>query len=340
MALERQRAIVEEHVADARARGARVLVGGEKPGGPGFYYPPTVLTEVDHSMRIMREETFGPVLPIMAVDSLEEAVRLANDSDYGLTASGWTRSAMTARRLQQGLVAGVVTINDCVSSYGEPTAPWGGVKRSGIGRTHGGLGLRENLVRHHIDDGKSLVPVGIRSCASPLLKNGGHRFDGKFVIGLGAGELAGSVHRGDGHVRALSGGDGLVVGQRRLGIRHRHLVVVGIELGEDGAGLDVLVVVHPHAAHIAGDARADRIHVSVDLRVVGGLRGPEAVVEEEGRRQNGGRTEREGCRHRPAHPSPGRSSRAHAGAGHLGFVGPQGLGGLCQCGGHDHFTPR
>jgi len=156
MALERQRTIVEEHVADARARGARVLTGGETPAGPGYYYPPTVLTEVDHSMRIMREETFGPVLPIMAVDSLEEAVRLANDSEYGLTASGWTRNPATALRLQQGLAAGVVTINDCVSSYGEPTAPWGGVKRSGIGRTHGALGLREMVQARYVTrDGSS-----------------------------------------------------------------------------------------------------------------------------------------------------------------------------------------
>jgi hypothetical protein len=91
----------------------------------------------------MREETFGPVLPVMAVDSLEEAIRLANDSPYGLTASGWTRSEDTARRLQQELVAGVVSINDHISSYGEPTAPWGGVKWSGFGRMHGLLGLRE-----------------------------------------------------------------------------------------------------------------------------------------------------------------------------------------------------
>ncbi|MCI0573598.1 MAG: aldehyde dehydrogenase family protein, partial [Myxococcaceae bacterium] len=96
LTMERQRQIVQEHVADAVARGARVLTGGETPPGPGWFYPPTVLTGVTHDMRVMREETFGPLLPIMAVRSLDEAVRLANDSDYGLTASGWTRSAATA----------------------------------------------------------------------------------------------------------------------------------------------------------------------------------------------------------------------------------------------------
>lgn len=143
LSLERQRRIVEEHVADARARGARVLTGGETPATPGFFYPPTVIADVDHAMLVMREETFGPVLPIMMVDSLDEAIRLANDSDYGLSASGWTRSRETARRLQRELQAGVVSINDCLSSFGEPSAPWGGFKRSGIGRTHGRLGLRE-----------------------------------------------------------------------------------------------------------------------------------------------------------------------------------------------------
>ncbi|HEX6740160.1 MAG TPA: aldehyde dehydrogenase family protein [Vicinamibacteria bacterium] len=143
LTLERQRRIVEEHVKDAVERGAKVLAGGEALSGPGFFYPPTVLGDVDHGMRIMREETFGPVLPIMAVRDLDEAIRWANDSEYGLTASGWTRSPQTARRLQQQLQAGVVTINDCISSFSEPTAPWGGFKKSGIGRTHGLAGLRE-----------------------------------------------------------------------------------------------------------------------------------------------------------------------------------------------------
>jgi len=143
LTLERQRRIVEEHVADAEAKGARVLTGGRPLPGPGWFYPPTVLAGVDHTMRVMREETFGPVLPVMAVASLDEAIRLANDSDYGLTASGWTRDPATAGRLERELQAGVVTINDCVYTFGEPSAPWGGFKKSGLGRAHGLAGLRE-----------------------------------------------------------------------------------------------------------------------------------------------------------------------------------------------------
>jgi len=132
---------VEAQVAEALAAGATLLAGGKRAGES--FYEPTVLLGVDHSMAVMREETFGPVLPVLAVGSLDEAIRLANDSPYGLTASGWTRSAATAARLQRELQAGVVTINDCVASFAEPAAPWGGIKASGIGRTHGRLGLLE-----------------------------------------------------------------------------------------------------------------------------------------------------------------------------------------------------
>ena len=159
LTLERQRRIVDEHVEEAKAKGARALTGGARPPGPGYFYPPTVLTGVDHSMRVMREETFGPVLPIMAVESVDEAIALANESEYGLTASGWTRDPATARRLQERLAAGVVTINDCVSSYGEPTAPWGGIKKSGFGRTHGLAGLREMVQVKYVTTDRSRRPA-------------------------------------------------------------------------------------------------------------------------------------------------------------------------------------
>jgi acyl-CoA reductase-like NAD-dependent aldehyde dehydrogenase len=171
LTLARQRQVVEEHVADAVARGGRVLIGGKRPDRPGFFYPPTVLVRVDHSMRVMREETFGPVLPIMRVPDLERAIALANDSDYGLTASAWTRDARTARRLQQALRAGVVTVNDCVASHAEPTAPWGGVRHSGIGRAHGRAGLREMVQVKYVslDPGRRRLlwwfPYGARFAA-------------------------------------------------------------------------------------------------------------------------------------------------------------------------------
>jgi acyl-CoA reductase-like NAD-dependent aldehyde dehydrogenase len=147
---EAQRALVEEHVAEAVARGAKVLTGGERPSARGWWFPPTVLSGVDHAMRAMCDETFGPLLPVMAVDSLDEAIRLANDSSFGLTASGWTRSRRTARKLAEELQAGTVTINDHLFSFGEPTATWGGVKKSGLGRSHAGFGLLELVNIKHV----------------------------------------------------------------------------------------------------------------------------------------------------------------------------------------------
>lgn len=140
---ERQLQIIEEHVADAVAKGAQILVGGKRRPGPGYFFEPTVLANVNHSMRIMTEETFGPVLPIMVCDSMEEAVRLANESLFGLTASVWSRDLGRAQALARRIRAGAVNINDHACNWGEPSASWGGVGHSGFGRTHGQFGLLE-----------------------------------------------------------------------------------------------------------------------------------------------------------------------------------------------------
>lgn len=150
MTVPDQRHLVEEQVKEAVDKGARVLCGGKRPKAKGYWYPPTVLRHVDHSMRVMTEETFGPLLPIQVVESLDEAIELANDSEYGLTASGWTRSKKVARRLCEELQAGTVTINDHLFSFGEPTATWGGIKKSGIGRSHSVYGLMELVNVKHV----------------------------------------------------------------------------------------------------------------------------------------------------------------------------------------------
>jgi succinate-semialdehyde dehydrogenase/glutarate-semialdehyde dehydrogenase len=141
---EKQLQLVESHIENARKLGARVLCGGHRlPDlGPNFYAP-TVLADVSHDMQIMREETFGPVLPIMAVDSDDEAVTMANDSAYGLAASVWTGNRSRGEALARRIQAGTVLVNDVVSCFGISEAPHGGVKASGIGRTHGHFGLEE-----------------------------------------------------------------------------------------------------------------------------------------------------------------------------------------------------
>ncbi|HZQ18691.1 MAG TPA: aldehyde dehydrogenase family protein [Terriglobales bacterium] len=141
---ERQLRIVEEHVEDAIAKGARVLTGGKRLTELGRnFYAPTVLADVTHEMRIMREETFGPVLPTMPFTTEDEAVRVANDSEYGLSASVWTRNRARGEALARQLAAGTVLVNDAVSCFAISEAPHGGVKSSGIGRTHGRFGLEE-----------------------------------------------------------------------------------------------------------------------------------------------------------------------------------------------------
>jgi succinate-semialdehyde dehydrogenase/glutarate-semialdehyde dehydrogenase len=151
MTSERQLRTVERHVYEATARGATALTGGERiPDVPGPFFPPTVLTNVDHEMDVMREETFGPVLPIMTFKTDDEAVRLANDSSYGLTASVWSGDIARGKQLAERIDAGTVMVNEVLYTHGIAQTPWGGVKQSGFGRTHGRAGLLELVNQQHI----------------------------------------------------------------------------------------------------------------------------------------------------------------------------------------------
>jgi succinate-semialdehyde dehydrogenase/glutarate-semialdehyde dehydrogenase len=151
MTNERQLQIVEEHIADAVKRGASVILGGQRgQQTSGWFHEPTVITNVDHSMQVMTEETFGPVLPIMTFKSHEEAIRLANESIYGLTACLFTSDIDRGRRLAQRIEAGTIMVNEVVYTHAVAQTPWGGVKQSGYGRTHGRLGLLELVTPQHI----------------------------------------------------------------------------------------------------------------------------------------------------------------------------------------------
>ena len=148
----RQLDIVQRHVEDAIARGARVLAGGKPAAdlGPNFFAP-TILADVTHDMALMREETFGPVLPVRSFKTEQEAIALANDSEFGLAASVWTRNKKRGEALAARVNAGTVMVNDVVACFGISEAPHGGVKDSGIGRTHGRFGLEEMVWPKYVD---------------------------------------------------------------------------------------------------------------------------------------------------------------------------------------------
>jgi len=170
MSSQRQLEVVEKHVDDFRRHGAKIETGGEramssafrrptaneKPpeGGThnavGLFYAPTVISGVTNDMLGMRDETFGPTLPIATFSTEEEAIRLANDSDFGLTASVWTSDRARGRRVAEKIHAGSVCINEVLYTHGIGTTPWGGFKDSGRGRTHGREGLMELVQPQHI----------------------------------------------------------------------------------------------------------------------------------------------------------------------------------------------
>jgi acyl-CoA reductase-like NAD-dependent aldehyde dehydrogenase len=144
MTSEAQLAKVTAQVEEAVAQGAKVLVGGRRnPNFPGLYYEPTVIVDVNHDMSIMKEETFGPVIPIMKVSDAAEALRLANDSLFGLGASIFSRNRESASTLAQQIESGAVCVNDSLINYIIPDTPMGGVKESGFGYRHGAEGIRK-----------------------------------------------------------------------------------------------------------------------------------------------------------------------------------------------------
>ncbi len=135
--------LVEEQVNDAVEHGARAVVGGHRGDGPGDFFEPTLLLDVDHSMEAMTEETFGPTLPVMKVKDADEAIELANDSPYGLQASVWTKDVERGEQLARRIESGVVCINDAQLNYVALELPMGGWKESGLGVRHGAAGIRK-----------------------------------------------------------------------------------------------------------------------------------------------------------------------------------------------------
>lgn len=158
----RQFRTIQRHLDDALAKGARLLTGGEIHG---MFIEPAVLVDVDHNMLLMQEETFGPLLPIMKVDDEEQAVRLANDSHFGLSASVWSQDIRRAERVADRIQAGSVVVNDTIAQFAIPMLPFGGVKQSGTGRTHGKVGLLQFTLPKAVVTGQPPYPWDLATVA-------------------------------------------------------------------------------------------------------------------------------------------------------------------------------
>jgi acyl-CoA reductase-like NAD-dependent aldehyde dehydrogenase len=150
MTMPRQMEIVAAHVADARDKGARVLTGGGAVEGAGRFFEPTVIADADHTMDCMVDETFGPTLPVMKVADTEEALRLANDTTYGLSSSVWTKDLARGEALARRIHAGTACVNDANIMFAATEAPFGGARESGVGHRHGAGGIRKYCVAQTI----------------------------------------------------------------------------------------------------------------------------------------------------------------------------------------------
>ena len=136
-----QRQALAKQVEDARGKGGRILTGGQPIKREGFFYEPTIISNVNHEMEIVKEEVFGPAAPVIVVNSEEEAIREANDSEFGLGASIWTNNIERGIKLARQIESGIVSVNEMVKS--DPRLPFGGIKKSGIGRELSEFGIRE-----------------------------------------------------------------------------------------------------------------------------------------------------------------------------------------------------
>jgi acyl-CoA reductase-like NAD-dependent aldehyde dehydrogenase len=136
-----QRQALAKQVDDARTKGAKILTGGKPLNGDGFFYEPTIISEVNHGMDVVKEEVFGPAAPIIVVNSDEEAIREANNSEFGLGASIWTNNLDRGIALARQVESGIVSVNEMVRS--DPRLPFGGIKKSGIGRELSEFGIKE-----------------------------------------------------------------------------------------------------------------------------------------------------------------------------------------------------
>src|SRR3954469_5366653 len=143
MATPAQVDIVSDHVEDARQKGARVLTGGKRREGSGTWYEPTVIADVDHSMKVMTDETFGPVVPVMKVSDEEEALRFSNDTTYGLSGSVFTRDFKHGEEIARRMEAGAINVDDVLTNYLTLEVPMGGWQWSGIGYRHSAYGVRK-----------------------------------------------------------------------------------------------------------------------------------------------------------------------------------------------------
>lgn len=165
MTTRKQMKTVQEHIDDALAKGAKIFAQSKAPeNSKGQFMPCMVLTDVNHTMLTMKDETFGPIVAVMPFDTTDEAIALANDSNLGLTGSVWSKDRAKAMQIARGIKAGAIAINDHLMTHGLAETPWGGFKESGIGRTHGDIGFGEMTQPQVIvDDVLSTLPLARRN---------------------------------------------------------------------------------------------------------------------------------------------------------------------------------